>query len=265
MNPADLLLAIESNEAECLATFECLPSAGVQRTPQFTRVWTRQPFWLFNGYFKIRLEANSAEKEIAKWRESFEQDRIPFGVFCHPASLPSSLPELLLEHGFKRESELAVVVFDSDHLMAIKNLELPKGFEVQGVRSADQYQIFFDGFSSVFGLPRSLGEFWKSWGQAYGFGEDLPLQNIMILKDGKAVAMAMYFLHAGVAGIYGVGVVPQFRNQGLGTFIAKAIADGARARGVRYLAGTGSDEGMQVYRKAKIEEIGKAQRWKLEA
>jgi GNAT superfamily N-acetyltransferase len=55
--------------------------------------------------------------------------------------------------------------------------------------------------------------------------------------------------------------MPDFRLRGLGLKVTRAIAELARDRGIRYLVGGGTAEGMNVYRKAKIREIGKSQRW----
>ncbi len=57
-------IAIEANELECFATLACMPSVKLERTPKYTRVYTGQDFWLFNGVFRLRLDQATANEDL---------------------------------------------------------------------------------------------------------------------------------------------------------------------------------------------------------
>ncbi|HUB59502.1 MAG TPA: GNAT family N-acetyltransferase [Puia sp.] len=81
---------------------------------------------------------------------------------------------------------------------------------------------------------------------------------------GKVVGQSVVFLTAGewgVAGIYHVGVVPQFRNKGIGKAVTLAACLYARERGYRYAVLNSTDVGRPAYRQLGFQTVGDGWTW----
>jgi ribosomal protein S18 acetylase RimI-like enzyme len=77
-----------------------------------------------------------------------------------------------------------------------------------------------------------------------------------VLGGRPAGALSLFF-GAGVAGIYDVGVLPDFRGRGIGTAMAVAACRFACERGYRAAVLTSMPAGQSVYRRIGFEEICK--------
>ena len=65
----------------------------------------------------------------------------------------------------------------------------------------------------------------------------------------------------GLAGLYGTGVVPAARRQGVGAALTVAACDHARALGCHYATLNATDMGAPVYRRVGFESLGYGQTW----
>lgn len=252
-----LIQAIEDNEAECFSTFKALAKASVLRTESETLIKTHANYWLFNGVFRPRPQ--NAERAVDRWIDTFGE--LPFGVFLYPHSTSPELEAAMTKRGFEPQHASTLVVFDSRDLDKLPVQTLEAKFQIRPVRNVEQFETYAQCWSTVFQAPAHILELFCNWSLAYGFDESLPLQNIAVMHDGRAVAIAMYYLDSKLAGIYNIGVHPDFRRAGLGSQVTREIARLAQERGVRYLAGSATEDGLKVYRKANIREIGTARRW----
>ncbi|MBU7012993.1 MAG: GNAT family N-acetyltransferase [Theionarchaea archaeon] len=70
----------------------------------------------------------------------------------------------------------------------------------------------------------------------------------------EPVAVSILFLGAGVAAIFNVAVVPEFRRQGLGTLITRAPLLRARLMGYRYGVLKATQMGTKLYKNMKFEK-----------
>jgi len=79
------------------------------------------------------------------------------------------------------------------------------------------------------------------------------LRFVGLLND-EPVAVSILFLGAGVAAIFNVAVVPEFRRQGLGTLITRAPLLRARLMGYRYGVLKATQMGTKLYKNMKFEK-----------
>lgn len=257
----ELLTAIEDNEKECFLTFRVLnDSVRAEKLPEATRLTTGINFWMFNGIFQVRAEPSNAEQKVKDWVEHYRSHSLPFGVFLYDHSSSHELEESLMKHGFSKHASTSVV-FDCENLKTMKVPALDPAFKLIPIRNPRQMEAFSACFSRVFQMPSEIQSAFNQWAMKYGFDESLPMQNIAIMHGDRAIAIATYFLDSKIAGIYSIGVDPDYRLQGLGFLIANEIAMRANSRGVRYLVGNGSEEGMHVYRKGGVRALGNSYRW----
>src|SRR5439155_7181146 len=60
------------------------------------------------------------------------------------------------------------------------------------------------------------------------------IRAFMATVDGEPAASAVLLEWAGVAGLYNVGTLPEYRGGGLGTYVSLAALEAGRADGYRY-------------------------------
>ena len=73
------------------------------------------------------------------------------------------------------------------------------------------------------------------------------VQRFVALKQGRVVAQALVLLGGGVAGIYNVGVIPEFRGQGIGKAVVTAACLHAFQKGYHYATLNANPMGRPIY------------------
>jgi ribosomal protein S18 acetylase RimI-like enzyme len=262
MTDSEFTRAIQENEAEYFATFQTLGGfVEIQRGQDATLLSTGVDFWLFNGVFKPRLRLATAAAQLDEWIRHFEMKKVPFGIFLYPPEKNPEMEEILKAKGFTPLSESHLTVFDTKKMADEKTEPLSAAYTVLEIRNAKQYEGFAQCWAKAFQVPDAFREIFTRFAESYGFDAHLPAQSLAIMHGDRAVAIASYFLDTKVAGLYNIAVDSDFRRQGLGAQITAEIAKRAQKSGLRYLAGIGSVEGMRIYRKFGIHEVGVCRRW----
>jgi GNAT superfamily N-acetyltransferase len=87
------------------------------------------------------------------------------------------------------------------------------------------------------------------------------LQRFVALKHGRVVAQTLLLLSGGVAGIYNVGVVPEFRGQGIGKAIVTAACLHAFQKGYHYATLNANSMGRPVYEQLNFKWINDGLTW----
>ena len=85
--------------------------------------------------------------------------------------------------------------------------------------------------------------------------ENAPWQMYLGYLDRKPVASSILFLGAGVAGVYGVGTIPEARNQGIGAAMTMKPLRGAREQGYHFAVLFSSRMGYPVYKRLGFREV----------
>ncbi|MBI4415459.1 MAG: GNAT family N-acetyltransferase [Euryarchaeota archaeon] len=100
--------------------------------------------------------------------------------------------------------------------------------------------------SEAFGLGPGARQFVALF-SALGFEESAPVQSYVGHVGGTPVATSQMFLGAGVAGIYVVGTLPDYRGRGFGKALTLAPLHHARALGYRWAILQATEMGHPVY------------------
>lgn len=251
----ELAKAVSSNKAETFAAFGSLPEIKVARHPDCVVLDGGIEFFLFNGVFSSNFKPRAAQKRVAEISAPFESRKHTLTWWLSSTTAPNDELKTALEaHGYKRGAASTDVAFD------LKGFEMPlpkiKGLEISRVDNQEDLTGWMDCFFRTFSFPKDGVDLYARWARAYGFDKSLSCQNLLAKAEGKPVATATVVFSSGIAGIYSIGVPTEERGKSYGTAISIAAADFAKNQGYRYVVGTGSDEGMQVYRKANIFELG---------
>lgn len=155
------------------------------------------------------------------------------------ARLEGTWPSLLLADGLTRPADLPAslaslgwtelgreMVLWARRPVAVPHLDPQLRLEAATERSAGEYEALE---RSIFGLP-AWGVAARLQGLRAGIAEG-SLRTFLVRSGGTPVAVARLSLLAGSAGLYGIGVAPERRREGLGGFVTAVAMRAALARG----------------------------------
>ena len=111
---------------------------------------------------------------------------------------------------------------------------VPKGYVEERVVDGDGLEAFSNGFAASFGVPGWAGRAWVEATKAAGIDEP-PWGMVLGRLNGEPVATTITFSGAGVATVFGLGVVP---GAGVRAWERRSRSRASRRRGI---AGTGME------------------------
>ncbi len=249
LSAPELTGAIEANLAEEVEIFgRALPGGEIYRDAELVRFSTRRSF--FNGVHHIRFA--SAEKayvdaKIAETLAYFRARDLPCMWVIGPSVQPADLATRLLEHGLTFLNEAPALVLD----LSTTDRDAPalEGLAIQEARNAKELLPLLELEAQCFDASEEIARYYYDTYVATGFGSGQPWHHYIGILHGRPVAMAALLLHAGVAGIYGVGTLPEARRQGIGATLVRHALHQARAAGYRVALLTPTDMSLRIYQR----------------
>jgi hypothetical protein len=250
LSDAELAAKVEEN---LFALFRfmaaTLPGGQIEEAAQLSRHLAFPTNPMFKGVWRTRLDAAEADAAIDDTLAWFKERGAPFAFWwTGPRTTPHDLGERLLAHGLLsyeaqaeqfapgiRSSDLGAPCMGAD-LNAMNEAALgqtPPGFGIEEVASEAALQDFKRVMIAGYEMPDWAAQGWVDAARALGIGKT-PWRMYLGRLDGEPVATNMLLCGGGVAGIFGVAVVPPARRRGMGAAISlKPLLD-ARDQGYRH-------------------------------
>ena len=250
-----------------------LPGAEIRPDSGATFIRTGVKISLFNGLFRIRWSKEEARGAVDRYVSEFSKEGTPFIVHTSALSTPNDLGEILKSRGLESQPESTMFTLELGRVPELG--PLPDALEVRRVSSwdeVDQYlHVFVDGFS----LPPLIADAFRAFYRHYSFALEKTFQSIILFEGKAPVAIASILGNRDATGTLGtfadlpsdlctmmnLTVLPAARGRGHGLRVAAEAVKFAKSCGYKMLCTTGTPEGMAVYRKAPLQEVGKCQRW----
>jgi len=135
-----------------------------------------------------------------------------------------------------------------------------QGCMISQVRGADDMADMALVMSEAF-LMQDSGSGWLRYHRAMGEPLPPPYVQLVARVGGEPVAAAAMMPHAGVAGIYAVGVRTAWRARGLGAAITLAALDEGRRRGCHTAMLQATPAGLPVYQKLGFRVVCQHEVW----
>lgn len=240
--------AAQDNAFALFEAMAALPGGELVKTARLSYHHASPFSPIFKGVWNARLdpaEIEPAVEEVVAW---FQERGAPFLFWWFgPGSNPSGLAEALTAHGFE-------VNIEGDPSMIVElralNEDIRTSDNFRIVRAADRQTLedWGGAFAAAFEIPEWAGQAWVDATLAFGI-EDAPWTLYVGYQDDTPVATNILFNGAGVAGLYGVGTIPEARGQGIGAAITLQPLLDARAQGMQYGALFATEMGEPVYRR----------------
>ncbi|HXX78852.1 MAG TPA: GNAT family N-acetyltransferase [Ktedonobacteraceae bacterium] len=207
--------AIEANFNEEFAHLsKGRPEGELHKTSELT--------WMFTGshgpnaVLYSRFASNDVTYINAKINEMimfYRTRNVDFGWSTGPSTLPTDLEQRLETHGFAYVDRTMGMAINMQDLN--KHVFVNKDLVITEVNDLDRLQILRSIEISGFGASETEAQNYYDAHANTGFGDKTPWHHYIGWLHGEPVAIASLLLHAGVAGIYGVTTIPQYRRQGI--------------------------------------------------
>lgn len=199
------------------------------------------------GNFAIGQKDSELEICCRKIKESNMPGAI-FGLENREAAQP-----FVKSQGFSEEVAIPAMEVE---IRSLPETPIPDGYQFVRLTKADSPSGFAQGLSDGYGVPLPICEAMSPKCIAISDDDDAEFQYFVVEKDGKVAAVSAMGLLDGVAGIYCVAVLPEYRNRGLGAAVTAEPL--RRAAKVGYDIGVlqASTMGLPVYQRLGFVESG---------
>lgn len=237
--------AIEANLFAFFPLFSRWPRAEAHEDPDM--IWTLSdvPFPLFNSVCRARLDPARAEAAIDRAVARCAARGVPLLWWTGPATAPPDLGDRLAARGLYEEYAAGMALELSRPQRPRRD---PGEVTVERVGSRAALERWCELLCAAFEMPDFVGEAFMGLTLALGLDDAAPFRHYLARLDGRPAGTCSMFFGAGVAGLYDIGTIPEFRRRGVATTAAGAALDDARALGFRTAILHATADGVGVYR-----------------
>lgn len=251
---AKLVRALEANLAAFVLQHSGSPGVLAHNGDKLAWVVTgiAEPF--YNAVVRTRLAEAEADAAIARVLALFRRRRVPALWWVLPSSEPWDLGARLDAQGMMYRGEGPGMAAE---LAALPD-DAPKlpGFTVERVHDVVSLMEWMRTNEAAYGATAERVDLtYVQLESTLGFGPERPYQRYLGRLNGLPVATSALFLGAGVAGLYGVGSLPEGRGRGVGTALSLAALREARTLGYHVAVLESSPLGYSMYRRLGFREI----------
>lgn len=256
-----LALAIESNLVGHWSVLGRSPKVELHETEELTWFRTGYPVPRLNRILRARFNSDAVEANIEAALAPFKERGLPLYWHVGPSSTPTNLGEYLLSHGLQKVGDELGMAVDLPALG--EEPQVPAGLTVECVDDNAALKQWCVIFSNVFGASENAADaFYSIEVDLLGTTNNRKL--FVGYQAGEPVATALLFFGAGVAGLYGVGTIPEARRQGIGTAMTMVALNEAKAVGYQIATLHASPLGQGIYRRIGFNEYCILSRYKWE-
>jgi GNAT superfamily N-acetyltransferase len=245
MNAADIPPAIEGNLFELYRTVAAFAKRPLYTGPNISWVNFAPSPWA-GTVFGANYSAADAGKEIRSVIEQIRLGNAPPVWRTGPSTRPENMEAHLLQAGFIKRWDSAGMGMELSDLRS--DFELPPGLEIEP--AADDRTLREWAWVATLGLfnhPESEADyFYELMRSAKACGR---LEFFLGRYEGRPAASSASFYFDGIAGIYFVATLPEFRRKGLGLNVTLAPLRKARETGAQGAILQASALGEPVYRR----------------
>jgi GNAT superfamily N-acetyltransferase len=237
--PDELVKAIEDNWYGWLPLFERFDGGSVERKNGYVRWLSSIPMAFFNGICGVPANGD-LDAGIDDALAPFDAGGIPLLWIVPP---PADIDDHLVARGFAIEHIPAMAV----DLAAVRAAERPAGARLVEVKDdPDEIEACVRVTEVANEMP---DETTPPMLRAIARLPDRDhIRAFMATVDGVPAASAVLLEWAGVAGLYNVGTLPEFRGRGLGTYVSLAAMEAGRDDGYPIGVVQATDMGARLYR-----------------
>ena len=207
----------------------------------------------FNLACRARLSAASARARIDEAIDFLMSENRPFTFWVLPGDGPPDLPRLLTEAGLAEVgTETAMVLDLASHRTAAPST----GIDIRRVSTREDLAAFADVCAANSTPPDPyVAAYYRLTERAF-LDCGSPQRLYLGCVDERPVATAEVAIAAGVAGLYNISTLAQFRGRGVGGAMTSHCLEQAKRLGMQSAVLQASTEGEPVYRRLGFSATG---------
>ncbi len=248
---ASMAHAVEANLFAFFNHLSVWPQMQIRDDPDGLWTLSDLPFPLFNSVARARLPEAGADAAIEARIRDCAARGVPTLWWTGPSTRPADLGVRLERRGFVLEPALGMAA-DLDTIPI--NVEEPS-ITVEPVTDAATLDTWSRVLCQSFGAPQPFGAAFAELAWSIGVDDASPFRHFLGRVYGEPAATCSVFFGAGVAGIYDVATLPDWRRRGLGAAVTRAAAADAITRGYRMAILHASAAGTGMYRALGFEDV----------
>ena len=210
------------------------------------------PFHLANGIVSARFTENHLEDRLDMCLQQLATNKVPMTWLIGPSTRPVHLGNHLLSRGWVLGDEapgMAVELHNLDDPVPI-----PPSLFIEHIEDAEALRIWLRIMTTGSEIPQEGLALLFELVSRHGYTSDPSVHYYLGWLADKPVATSLLFLSGGVAGIYNVATLPEFRHQGIGSAMTVAPLLQARTWGYRIGTLQSSPMGLHLYQRLGFRE-----------
>lgn len=239
--------AIELNHFAALREFAQGDQSELLVNGEMMRVCSGVAYPLLNFVARPRFDPRQVQERIRSIVTYFGERKLPFLVYLHPRTTPPDLGYHLERHGMQP--------WGTQEGMALERLNpevhTNRSVEIQVARDALTLDKAVEVYAGAYHLPAGAAAYMRSVMMTALY--DPAVYVYLARLHGIPAGTVTLVLKAGVAGLYGLGTLPEYRGHLVGTsLLVRAIFD-AVGLGFRTAVLQGPPGGVRLYRRLGFE------------
>jgi ribosomal protein S18 acetylase RimI-like enzyme len=218
-------------------------------TPELSWSYTGRPG--LNRILGARFPALEAAERVARVTQMVRDWQIPTTWLFDPQGTPDNLGDYLEEQGWFNPRGAGEPYPSWTHMALpldapLAEASLPEGVTIARVPDHEALRAWTGIFYTK--APSPVREAIADIFCDMGCAAHRPWAFYLAYVQGKPVASSMLFRAAGVAGLYFIGTLPDFRRQGIGTAITRYTLQQAQQMGANLAVLQATVMGAPIYR-----------------
>jgi ribosomal protein S18 acetylase RimI-like enzyme len=235
-----LIAAIEENMFDF---FRYSTLAEVHDEPELLWWITDQPEPIFNMLFRPKLTEESAGAAIEAAIARAQAKEVTLFWWTGPATRPPSLEAQLEAHGVLLEKTPGMAL----DLRELQEAKPVPGLVIERVDNSEALRHWCEISAAGFGMSSEGAAAWFDIYTSLNFVTHQPLRHYVGYFDGVPVATSTLYLSSGVAGIYSVATLPEYRRRGIAAATTSLPLVEAKQLGYRAAVLSASAMGVKIY------------------
>lgn len=239
-----LVASIEENMIEYYFHYRYSSICEIHEEPHLIKFSTGVDFPLFNGIFKTNVSTNNVNDVIMKTVNYIRSKKLPFFWWTSPLTNPKDLGKYLEVHGFMFVGKIPVMAIDLSNLQNVFGIP---NFTIKEVKNKTALTDWIRIVTRGSELPERMSNQITELELNPKVIQNNSIRRYIGFFNGIPVASSAMLLHSGIAGIYVVATLPEFRNRGIGSTMVLSSLYDAKKRGYQVGALQSSPKGYVVY------------------
>jgi GNAT superfamily N-acetyltransferase len=246
-SPITTSYLIENNTTNFFLELGYLNNDEIMDSPEIKYVLTKN--W-HSRIFMANFNESSASENIKKIVSKIKKMHISVLWYITPMSRPKNLQNLLMDHGFKYQSQWRSMAIDLKKVP--RKFNIHKGITIKEVLNLDELKTWTDILVKSFEFPK-VSISYKKYFCKLGV-KNLKFQYYLGFLDEKPVASAMIFKGKEAAGLFYIGTVHKARRKGIAEALTFYLLNKAKNEGYNISTVQASEMGYPLYKKIGFKE-----------